>query len=57
MEKTNAVVAAFTVTGLFSLLFIEMVATVMIMFQANTDYPNIRIAHNICKAKFFICSV
>ena len=57
MEKTNAVVAAFTVTGLFSLLFIEMVATVMIMFQANTDYPNIKIAHNLCKARTLICSV
>ena len=46
LEKSNAVVAAFTVVGIFSLFFIEIGLTVVFMvIITNGDQLNERIAH------------
>ena len=47
LEKSNAVVAAFTVVGIFSLFFIEIGLTVVFMvIITNGDQLNERIAHS-----------
>ena len=47
LEKSNAVVAAFTVVGIFSLFFIEIAFTVVFMvIITNGDKLNERIAHS-----------
>ena len=47
LEKTNAVVAAFTVVGIFSLFFIEIGLTLVFMvIITNGDQLNERIAHS-----------
>ena len=47
LEKSNAVVAAFTVVGIFSLFFIEIGLTVVFMIIiSNGDQLNQRIAHS-----------
>ena len=47
LEKTNAVVAAFTVVAIFCLLFLETVLSVIFMiFNASGDMQSVRIAHS-----------
>ena len=47
LEKSNAVVAAFTVVGIFGLFFIEIAFTVIFMvIITNGDQLNERIAHS-----------
>ena len=47
LEKSNAVVAAFTVVGIFGLFFIEIAFTVVFMvIITNGDQLNERIAHS-----------
>lgn len=47
LEKTNAVVAAFTVTGLVALLCLELVLTLVFMVTTTMgDSQNMQIAHS-----------
>ena len=47
LEKTNAVVAAFTVVAIFSLLLIETFLSVIFMvYNANGDQQSLMIAHS-----------
>ena len=47
LEKTNAVVAAFTVTGLVALLCLELVLTLVFMVTTTLgDSQNMQIAHS-----------
>ena len=52
LEKTNAVVASFTVVAIFSLIFLETILTVTFMvYNANGDEQSLRIAHSKITAK------
>ena len=47
LEKTNAVVASFTVVAIFALIFLETILTVCFMvYNANGDEQSLRIAHS-----------
>ena len=49
LEKSNAIVAAFTVVFIFCLFFVELALTILYMLSANTDFQSQIIAHGICK--------
>ena len=53
LEKTNAVVASFTVVAIFSLIFLETILTVTFMvYNANGDEQSLRIAHSKINAGY-----
>ena len=53
LEKTNAVVASFTVVAIFSLIFLETILTVCFMvYNANGDEQSLRIAHSKINAGY-----
>ena len=49
LEKSNAIVAAFTVVFIFCLFFVELALTILYVLSANTDFQSQIIAHGICK--------
>jgi hypothetical protein len=49
LEKSNALVDAFTVVFIFCLFFVELALTILYVLSANTDFQSQIIAHGICK--------
>ena len=55
LEKTNAVVAAFTVVTIFFLLILETALSVTFMiFNANGDMQSVEIAHSKKQRKIYL---